>query len=105
MQDSNFKFHPGYTQMWEAYQVVKALAKVPFTEENSTSDLRMAIEFLIETIAFSLPLPTQRRVMGQDMPMSELAQLLHQMAEIAFWHLPSFDLDVAINYIRASRNS
>ncbi|KAJ7280124.1 hypothetical protein C8J57DRAFT_1301713, partial [Mycena rebaudengoi] len=100
MQDANFHLDDKLT--WEASQAVEALAKVPFTEENSTSDLRTAIEFSIETKRFSLPLPTQRRVMGQDMPMSELAQLLNCMAETRW--LDEFDLDAAINDMRASRN-
>jgi hypothetical protein len=89
--------------MWAAERVVEALAKVPFTEENSTGDLRTAIVFLIEMNGLTRPLPTQRRVMGQDMPMSDLAQLLTRMAE-THW-LPSFDLDAAIQDIRANRNS
>jgi hypothetical protein len=103
MQDSNF--HLDYELNWEAHQVVKALAKVPFTEENSTSDMRTVIEFSIETKAFNLLISTQQTVMGQDMPMSELAQLLNRMAEILAYDLPGFDLDAAINDIRVSRNS
>ncbi|KAJ7280112.1 hypothetical protein C8J57DRAFT_1301678, partial [Mycena rebaudengoi] len=100
MQDTNFPGNHGL--MWEVEQVVETLAKVPFTEENSTSDLRTAIEFSIETTGFSFPvLLTQRTVMGQDMPMSELAQLLNHMVETRW--LPSFDLTAAINDIRASR--
>ncbi|KAJ7280127.1 hypothetical protein C8J57DRAFT_1174794 [Mycena rebaudengoi] len=103
MQDSNF--HLDFELRWEAHQVVKALTKVPFTEENSTSDLRTAIEFSIETKGFTWPLPTQRTVMGQDMPMSELVQILPQMAEISAWDLHDFNLDAAINDIQAGRNS
>jgi hypothetical protein len=85
--------------MWAEW-VVKALAKIHFTEENSTSDFRVAIEFLIETKGFSSPLPTQRIVMEQHMPMSELAQLLDQMAEIRADQLHVFDLDATIHIMR-----
>ncbi|KAJ7280082.1 hypothetical protein C8J57DRAFT_1501540 [Mycena rebaudengoi] len=106
MQDANFQFAGHDLQLrWQAHKVVEALAEVPFTEENSTSDLRTVIEFLIETKGLTWPLPTQRTVMGQDMPMSELAQLLNQMAEIPSWDLLDFDLAAAINDIQASRNS
>jgi uncharacterized protein YqgV (UPF0045/DUF77 family) len=80
MQDSNF--HLDHALMWGAHQVVQVLAKVPFTEENSTSDSRAAIEFLIKTKGLTQPLPPQRTVMEQDMPMLELAQLLEWLAEI-----------------------
>jgi hypothetical protein len=101
MQDSNFPGNHGLR--WEADQVVRALAQVPFTEENSTRDLRMAIEFLIETKRFTRPLLTRRTVMGQDMPTSELTQILDRMVETRWF--PEFDLDAAIIDIRASRNS
>ncbi|KAJ7280134.1 hypothetical protein C8J57DRAFT_1567298 [Mycena rebaudengoi] len=101
VQDANYCLN--LALMWPGHQVVEVLAKVPFIEENSTSDLRTAIEFSIETKGFTRPPPTQHTIMGQDMPMSELAQLLNRMAE-ARW-LGEFDLDAAINDIRASRNS
>jgi hypothetical protein len=101
MQDSNFILH--WTRMWDVHAVIKALANVPFTDVWLTGDFRVALEFLIETKGFSLPLPTQRTVMGQDMPISELAQLLHQMAENISYEIPNFDLDAAIHNIRAGR--
>ncbi|KAJ7280117.1 hypothetical protein C8J57DRAFT_1712142 [Mycena rebaudengoi] len=88
MQDSYLDLDDELT--WEGHQVVKALAKVPFTEENSTSNLRTAIEFFIETKAFTQPLPTQRIIMGQDMPLSELAQILDQMTEISWFSASDF---------------
>ncbi|KAJ7280103.1 hypothetical protein C8J57DRAFT_1301641, partial [Mycena rebaudengoi] len=101
MQDSNFLL--GFGQEFNAKSVVQALVKVPFTEGNPASDVRAAFKFLIETKGLTRPLPTQRTVMGQDMPMAELVQLLNRMAEthLPFWN---FDLDAAINDIQASRN-
>jgi hypothetical protein len=102
MQDSNF-CGLALPELWDAHWIARALAKVPFADVDLPSDFRVAIEFLIETIGFSLQLPTQQRVMGQDMPMSELAQLLCQMVETPPYDLLDFDLDAAINDIRASR--
>jgi hypothetical protein len=96
MQD----FPTSHDLTWEVRQVVKALVKVHFTEEKSTSHLRTAIEFFIETKAFTQPLLTQQTVMGQDMSMSELTQLLNRMA--ATHGFSNFDLDAAINDIRAT---
>jgi septation ring formation regulator EzrA len=106
MHDTNF-LHDGTNQ---GYWLVKALAQVPFTEADSTdcinqvSDLREAIEYSIEMKGFTQPLPSWRKVIGKDMPMSELGQILHRMVETGY-RLPSFDLDAAIQDIRANRNS
>ncbi|KAJ7280179.1 hypothetical protein C8J57DRAFT_1712182 [Mycena rebaudengoi] len=81
LRDANFAgdIYYGGTAMAEA------LTKIEFRQADSTNcisgslDTRMAMEFLIETKALSRPLPTQRTVMGQDMPMSDLTQVLLQM--------------------------
>jgi hypothetical protein len=100
MQGANF--HLDHAVAWQAKWVIKTLAEIHFTEENSTSILRTVIEFSIETKGFSLPIPTQQTVIGQDMPMSELAQLLQRMDETPLFE--EFNLDAAISDIQASRN-
>ncbi|KAJ7280009.1 hypothetical protein C8J57DRAFT_1712064 [Mycena rebaudengoi] len=99
MQDANFSPNPYYA----IYGVAKALVKIPFTEEGSTRNARAVLEYTIETKLLTQPRATPRRVMGQNMPMSELAQLLHQMVETDWLH--TFNLDAAIHDIRAGRNT
>jgi hypothetical protein len=99
VQDANFyPFHGGY---W----VAKALVEIPITEEVSTSDFRAALEHSIETGGFTQPPVTPWRVMGQNMPMLELAQLLHQMVETGPIYIYDFNLDTAIRNLRAGRDT
>jgi hypothetical protein len=95
IQDASFHFP---APVLEGYWIL-AWAKIPFTEADlaNSSNFRVAIEFSIETKRFSQPPRIPPRVMGQNMPMSVLAQLLHQMVETDW--LVDFDLDAAIHNI------
>ncbi|KAJ7280016.1 hypothetical protein C8J57DRAFT_1301394 [Mycena rebaudengoi] len=100
MQDPDF-FPDPYDR---GYWVTKALDEIPITEEDLTSDFRAALEYSIETKGFSWLPSTPRRLMGQNMPMSELTQLLHQMVETGQFRIHEFDLDAAIHNIQANRD-
>jgi hypothetical protein len=77
MQDANFLTDPFDGGYW----VAKALDEIPIIEDDLTGNFRAALEYLIETKRLNQLPTTPQRVMGQNMPMSELVQLLHQMFE------------------------
>jgi hypothetical protein len=79
------------------------MRSLPITGEDLISDFRAALEYLIETKQFTQTPATPWRVMGQKMPMSELAQILHQIAETPLYQLANFDLDVVVHNIRVRR--
>jgi hypothetical protein len=68
MQDADFLPDP-----YNGRYVAKALDEIPITEEYLTGDFRAALEYSIETKQFYQLPATPRRVMGQNMAMSELS--------------------------------
>ncbi|KAJ7280426.1 hypothetical protein C8J57DRAFT_1501855 [Mycena rebaudengoi] len=63
-------------------------------------DYRAALEYLIETKLFSSQSQGEGTVMGQDLPIWELVQVLQWMAQSP-WGIQDFDIDSALETIRA----
>ncbi|KAJ7204598.1 hypothetical protein C8J57DRAFT_1735047 [Mycena rebaudengoi] len=81
--------------------LVKALTSV-LDEQHPAQcgDYRAALEYLIETKLFSSQSQGEGTVMGQDLPIWELVQVLQWMAQSP-WGIQDFNIDSALETIRA----